>query len=108
MRRPWVGVSRAQAHTCVGVARLRRTGADKQALVIYDDLAKQLERSGKEPDRLRQCYEAITQLDPETVLAMVTAPRVATEAEEGEGGEEGEEGGAPAGDAAAEGDSGEE
>lgn len=43
---------------------LRRTGADKQALVIYDDLARQLERSGKEPDRLRQCYEAITQLDP--------------------------------------------
>lgn len=43
---------------------LRRTGADKQALVIYDDLARQLERSGREPDRLRQCYEAITQLDP--------------------------------------------
>lgn len=43
---------------------LRRTGADKQALVIYDDLTKQLERSGQEPERLRQCLEAITQLDP--------------------------------------------
>ncbi len=43
---------------------LRRTGADKQALAIYDDLSKQLEQSGRDLDRLRQCYEAITQLDP--------------------------------------------
>lgn len=42
---------------------LRRTGADKQALVIYDELARQLEQSGRDLDRLRQCYEAITQLD---------------------------------------------
>jgi len=43
------------------------------------------------------------QLDPETVLVMVTAPRVATEGEEGEEGE-GEEG--EGGDAAAEGSEG--
>lgn len=43
---------------------LRRTGAEKQALVIYDQLAASLERSNRDPDRLRQCYEAITQLDP--------------------------------------------
>jgi hypothetical protein len=42
---------------------LRRTGAEKQALIIYDELAKQLEQSGRDLDRLRQCYEAITQLD---------------------------------------------
>lgn len=42
---------------------LRRTGADKQALIIYDELAKQLESTGRDLDRLRQCYEAITQLD---------------------------------------------
>ena len=51
-----------------------------------------------------------TQLDPETVLVLVAAPRVAVEEEEGVEGEEGEaEGGAaPAAEAAAEGDSGEE
>jgi outer membrane protein assembly factor BamB len=64
---------------------LRRTGAEKQALVIYDDLAKALEAGGKDVDRLRQCYEAITQLDPtrqdmarkleELDLRQVSAPR---------------------------------
>ena len=45
---------------------LRRTGAEKQALVIYEQLATQLE-SGGDSDRLRRCYEAITQLDPSRV-----------------------------------------
>ena len=45
---------------------LRRTGAEKQALVIYEQLAKQLESHGDQ-DRLRRCYEAITQLDPSRV-----------------------------------------
>lgn len=50
-----------------------------------------------------------TQLDPETVVVLVAAPRVAVEAEEGEEGEEGEpEGGAAVAEASAEGDSGEE
>jgi len=49
-----------------------------------------------------------TQLDPETVLAMVAAPRVATE-DEGEEGEEGEAAGeAAAADGASEGDAGAE
>ncbi len=43
---------------------LRRTGAEKQALVIYEQLAGQLEAEGRDLDRLRACYEAITQLDP--------------------------------------------
>jgi len=43
---------------------LRRTGAEKQALAMYEQLAQQLESSGRDPSRLRQCYEAITQLDP--------------------------------------------
>ena len=43
---------------------LRRTGVEKQALAIYEVLAEQLERGGRDPDRLRQCYEAILQLDP--------------------------------------------
>lgn len=64
---------------------LRRTGADKHALVIYEELSKHLEQSGQEPDRLRQCYEAITQLDPsrqdtarkleELELRLAAAPR---------------------------------
>lgn len=64
---------------------LRRTGADKHALVIYEELAKNLEQSGQEPDRLRQCYESITQLDPsrqdtarkleELELRLAAAPR---------------------------------
>ena len=50
----------------------------------------------------------ITQLDPETVLVLVAAPRVATEALEGEEGEDGAAEGASgsAAEAAAEGDSG--
>ncbi len=43
---------------------LRRTGVERQALNIYEALAQQLERGGQDPDRLRQCYEAILQLDP--------------------------------------------
>lgn len=46
---------------------LRRSGAEKQALVIYEQLATQLESSGSGDDRLRRCYEAITQLDPTRV-----------------------------------------
>ena len=49
-----------------------------------------------------------TQLDPETVIVFVAAPRVVTEEEEGEVGEEGAEGEEGAPDAAAEGDAGEE
>ena len=43
---------------------LRRTGGEKQALHIYGELSQQLEADGRDPDRLRQCYEAILQLDP--------------------------------------------
>ena len=43
---------------------LRRTGVEKQALAIYEEFSVQLEQGGREPDRLRQCYEAILQLDP--------------------------------------------
>ena len=43
---------------------LRRTGVEKRALSIYESLAEQLERGGQDPDRLRQCYEAMVQLDP--------------------------------------------
>lgn len=43
---------------------LRRTGGEKQALNIYGELSQQLESDGRDPDRLRQCYEAILQLDP--------------------------------------------
>jgi outer membrane protein assembly factor BamB/tetratricopeptide (TPR) repeat protein len=43
---------------------LRRTGVEKQALTIYEALSEQLEKDGRDPDRLRQCYEAILQLDP--------------------------------------------
>lgn len=47
---------------------LRRSGAEKQALVIYEQLATQLESTGGgDQDRLRRCYEAITQLDPTRV-----------------------------------------
>lgn len=46
---------------------LRRTGVEKQALAIYEVLANKLEKGGKDPDRLRQCYEAILQLDPSRV-----------------------------------------
>jgi large subunit ribosomal protein L25 len=47
-----------------------------------------------------------TQLDPETVLALVAAPRIATEEElEAEAGEEGEEGEEAGGEASAEGSS---
>lgn len=49
-----------------------------------------------------------TQLDPETVLVFVAAPRVATEDEVAEGEEGAVEGEADASDGAAEGDSGEE
>lgn len=75
-----------QAKVLVPLAdSLRRTGADRHALGIYDDLAKQLEQSGRDLDRLRQCYEAITQLDPtrqdmarkleELELRQASAPR---------------------------------
>ncbi len=43
---------------------LRRTGGEKQALQIYEVLSEQLEVERRDPDRLRQCYEAILQLDP--------------------------------------------
>lgn len=43
---------------------LRRTGGEKQALQIYEVLSEQLEQEKRDPDRLRQCYEAILQLDP--------------------------------------------
>lgn len=43
---------------------LRRTGGEKQALQIYEVLSEQLEQERRDPDRLRQCYEAILQLDP--------------------------------------------
>ncbi|MGE0709959.1 MAG: DUF4388 domain-containing protein [Planctomycetota bacterium] len=43
---------------------LRRTGGERLALTIYEELSQQLERDGRDPDRLRQCYEAIIQLDP--------------------------------------------
>jgi uncharacterized protein DUF4388/putative pyrroloquinoline-quinone binding quinoprotein len=43
---------------------LRRTGGEKQALQIYEVLSEQLEKERRDPDRLRQCYEAILQLDP--------------------------------------------
>ncbi|RMG15874.1 MAG: DUF4388 domain-containing protein [Planctomycetota bacterium] len=43
---------------------MRRSGADRQALALYEELASRLETDGGDPDRLRQCYEAITQLDP--------------------------------------------
>jgi large subunit ribosomal protein L25 len=50
-----------------------------------------------------------TQVDADTVVAQVAAPRVAVDEGEGEEGEEGAEGGeGPAAEAAAEGDSGEE
>ncbi|MCO5165446.1 MAG: PQQ-binding-like beta-propeller repeat protein [Planctomycetes bacterium] len=75
-----------QAKVLVPLAdSLRRTGADRLALGIYEDLAKQLEQSGRDLDRLRQCYEAITQLDPtrqdmarkleELELRQASAPR---------------------------------
>ncbi|MBL4845261.1 MAG: DUF4388 domain-containing protein [Planctomycetes bacterium] len=43
---------------------LRRTGGERQALQIYELLSEQLEQGKQDPDRLRQCYEAILQLDP--------------------------------------------
>ncbi|MCA8921463.1 MAG: DUF4388 domain-containing protein [Planctomycetes bacterium] len=42
---------------------LQRTGAEKQALPIYERLATMLEGS-RDTSRLRQCYQAILELDP--------------------------------------------
>ncbi|MEZ6186230.1 MAG: DUF4388 domain-containing protein [Planctomycetota bacterium] len=42
---------------------LQRTGAERQALAIYEQLATQLE-GGRDTARLRQCYQAILELDP--------------------------------------------
>lgn len=43
---------------------LRRSGIEMQALSVYDQLSKILKASGRDPERLRVCYEAIVQLDP--------------------------------------------
>jgi tetratricopeptide (TPR) repeat protein len=43
---------------------LRRSGIEMQALSVYDQLASILQSSGRDPERLRVCLEAIVQLDP--------------------------------------------